>query len=95
MNTKALVTMMASIIAANAVLADDWTVSENTVLTADRTVDALTVEDGVTLDLNGYKLTCSALAGSGTITRTGSMMVVLSRRAELWRALTISLCCLM
>lgn len=71
MNTKALVTMMASIIAANAVLADDWTVSENTVLTADRTVDALTVEDGVTLDLNGYKLTCSALAGSGTITRTG------------------------
>ena len=71
MNTKALVTMTASIIAANAVLAADWTVSENTVLTADRTVDALTVEDGVTLDLNGYKLTCSALAGSGTITRTG------------------------
>lgn len=73
MNTKALVTMTASIIAANAVLAADWTVSENTVLTADRTVDALTVEDGVTLDLNGYKLTCSALSdsGSGTITRTG------------------------
>ena len=71
MNTKALVTMTASIIAANAVLAADWTVSENTVLTADRTVDALTVEDGVTLDLNGYKLTCSALSGSGTITSTG------------------------
>ena len=71
MNTKALVTMTASIIAANAVLAADWTVSENTVLTADRTVDTLTVNAGVTLDLNGYKLTCSALAGSGTITRTG------------------------
>ena len=71
MNTKALVTMTASIIAANAVLAADWTVSENTVLTADRTVDALTVEDGVTLDLNRYKLTCSALSGSGTITSTG------------------------
>ena len=68
MNTKALVTMTASIIAANAVLAADWTVSENTVLTADRTVDALTVEDGVTLDLNRYSLTCTSLAGTGTIT---------------------------
>lgn len=71
MNTKALVTMMASIIAANAVLADDWTVEEDTRLSADKTVDTLTVNAGVTLDLNGYKLTCSALAGSGTITRTG------------------------
>ena len=71
MNTKALVTMTASIIAANAVLAADWTVSENTVLTADMTVDTLTVNAGVTLDLNRYKLTCSALSGSGTITSTG------------------------
>ena len=46
----------------------DWTVSENTTLTEDKTVDALTVESGVTLDLNGYKLTCTSLSGSGTIT---------------------------
>ena len=51
-------------------LADDWTVSENTTLTADTTVDALTVNSGVTLDLAGYSLTCSSLAGTGTITST-------------------------
>ena len=50
--------------------AADWTVSENTTLTADTTVDALTVEDGVTLDLNGCSLTCTSLADSGTITST-------------------------
>ena len=49
-------------------LADGWIVSENTTLTADTIVDALTVADGVTLDLNGYSLICSSLAGSGTIT---------------------------
>ena len=48
--------------------AADWTVSENTSLTEDKTVDALTVNEGVTLDLNGYKLTCTSLVGSGTIT---------------------------
>ena len=47
---------------------DEWTVSENTKLTADVTVGALTVNSGVTLDLNGYKLTCTSLSGSGTIT---------------------------
>ena len=41
-------------------------------LTADTTVDALTVESGVTLDLNGYKLTCTSLAGTGTITSTAA-----------------------
>lgn len=46
----------------------DWTVTEDTRLTGDMTVGALTVEAGVTLDLNGYKLTCSSVAGSGTIT---------------------------
>lgn len=71
MNTKALVTMTVSAFAAGAVLAADWTVEEDTRLSADKTVDTLTVNAGVTLDLNGYKLTCSALAGSGTITRTG------------------------
>ena len=48
--------------------AADWTVSENIALTEDTTVDALTVESGVTLDLNGYKLYCSSISGSGTIT---------------------------
>ena len=52
--------------------AEDWTVSENTTLTADTTVDALTVEEGVALDLNGYKLYCTSLAGSGTITSTST-----------------------
>ena len=50
--------------------AADWTVSESTTLTEDTTVDALTVEEGITLDLNGYSLTCTSLAGSGTITST-------------------------
>ena len=48
--------------------AADWTVSENTTLTEDMTVDALTVDSGVTLDLAGYSLTCTSLAGEGTIT---------------------------
>jgi hypothetical protein len=56
----------------NSAWAADLTVSENTTLTKDTTVDALTVEEGVTLDLAGYSLTCSSLAGSGTITSTGS-----------------------
>ena len=52
--------------------AEDWTVSANTTLTADKTVDVLTVEEDVTLNLNGYKLYCTSLAGSGTITSTYS-----------------------
>ena len=51
--------------------AADWTVSESTTLTEDMTVDALTVDSGVTLDLAGYKLTCTSLAGEGTITSLG------------------------
>lgn len=47
--------------------ADDWTVSANTTLSANKTVDALTVESGATLDLNGYSLTCSSIAGAGTV----------------------------
>ena len=50
----------------------NWTVSENTTLTEDKTVDALTVNSGVTVDLAGYSLTCSSLAGSGTITSTSA-----------------------
>ena len=55
-------------LAVSSAWAEDWTVSENTWLTEDTTVDALTVNEGVTLNLNGYKLTCTSLAGSGTIT---------------------------
>jgi lysophospholipase L1-like esterase len=48
----------------------DLTVTEDTRLTGDMTVGVLTVEAGVTLDLNGYKLTCSSVVGSGTIIST-------------------------
>ena len=48
--------------------AADWTVSDNTTLTEDKTVDTLTVESGITLNLNGYSLACTSLAGEGTIT---------------------------
>lgn len=69
-STRRLVASIAIItaLATTGAWAEDWTVSENTALTADMTVDALTVEEGVTLDLNGYKLTCSSLSGEGTIT---------------------------
>ena len=53
-------------------IAADMTVSVDTTLTADTTVDALTVDPDVTLDLNGFSLTCSSLAGNGTITSTRS-----------------------
>ena len=75
MKTQALKSAMRRVLfavafcaAALSSFAENWTVSENTTLTADTTVDALTVEDAVTLDLAGYSLTCSSLAGSGTIT---------------------------
>ena len=68
---KTLTYLLAAVFAlatAGAWAADAWIVSENTKLTADVTVGALTVNSGVTLDLNGYKLTCTSLSGSGTIT---------------------------
>ena len=49
-------------------MVEDWTVDADTTLTEDMTVDALTVDSGVTLDLAGYSLTCTSLAGEGTIT---------------------------
>ena len=54
------------------VWADNWTVSGNTTLTEDMTVEALIVDSGVTLDLNGCKLTCTSIDGSGTITSTNT-----------------------
>ena len=54
----------------NSAWAADLTVSENTTLTKDTTVDALTVEEGVMLDLAGYSLYCTSLVDSGTITST-------------------------
>ncbi len=53
-------------------IVDSWTVSENMALTGDVVVDALSVEEGVTLDLAGYTLYCTSLAGSGTITSTST-----------------------
>ena len=66
----AAVLAIATTLATTGAWAEDWTVSENTPLTEDKTVDALTVEEGVTLDLNGCSLTCTSLADSGTITST-------------------------
>ena len=57
-----LAAVLAIAFATTGAWAADWTVSENTTLTADTTVDALTVEEGVTLDLNGYKLYCTSLS---------------------------------
>ena len=61
---------IALLFGANSALAADLKVSENTILTKDTTVDALTVEEGVTLDLAGYSLYCTSLVDSGTITST-------------------------
>ena len=48
----------------------DETVTADYTLNADETVDGvLTVETGVTVDLNGHKLTVKGLAGDGTITQ--------------------------
>ena len=45
----------------------DETVSADTQLSADLTCDTLTVDEGVTLDLNGYNLYVTGLAGKGMI----------------------------
>ena len=62
--------IITALFATGGAYAEDWTVSENTTLTEDTTVDALTVDSGVTLNLAGYKLYCSSVAGSGTVTST-------------------------
>ena len=55
--------------------AADRTISSNYTLTADETVDGiLTVESGVTVDLDGHKLTVGGLAGAGTITCNASIL---------------------
>ena len=56
-----LAAVLAIAFATTGAWAEDWTVSENTTLTADTTVDALSVEEGFTLDLNGYKLNAANL----------------------------------
>lgn len=54
--------------------AADRTISANYTLTADETVDGiLTVESGVTVDLNGHSLSVKGLAGDGTITSPGGV----------------------
>ena len=80
----AAVLAIATAFATTGAWAEDWTVSGNTTLTEDKTVDALTVNSGVTLDLNGYKLYCTSLAGSGTITSTGSTDLTSSSGTVTW-----------
>ena len=53
--------------------AADRTISSDYALTSDETVDGiLTVESGVTVDLNGYNLVVQGLAGGGTINFTNN-----------------------
>ena len=73
MNIKNLVAVAA--IAASAMVSTrsfaDTTIAENVTLNADtdwRAGGVVTVPDGVTVDLNGYTLWVSGLAGSGTFT---------------------------
>ena len=49
---------------------EDLTIASDTVLSEDKTVGLLTVNAGVTLDLNGYNLTVTNLVGTGTITNS-------------------------
>ena len=71
MSTKRMMAFAA--VAAGAMLqshAIDNPVMADYTLNADETVDGvLTVETGVTVDLNGHKLTVKGLAGDGTITQ--------------------------
>ena len=64
MNTKALVTMTASIIAANVVLVADWTVEEDTRLSADSAFHGAyyTIFDTIIVTQNDTATYC---AGSG------------------------------
>ena len=67
----ASIAIITALFATSSAWAADWTVDVDTTLTEDKTVDALTVNSDVTLDLAGFNLTCSSLAGAGTITNTG------------------------
>jgi hypothetical protein len=79
-NLFSFVLSIALLFGVSSAWAEDWEVRENTALTEDKTVGALTVNSGVKLDLNGYKLTCTSLSGSGTITSlaTGEDLTVSS-----------------
>ena len=59
---------LSAIVLSSVASAADLTVEKDLHLTADMTVERLTVKEGVTLNLNEYKLTCSSLDGAGTIT---------------------------
>ena len=66
---KTLVYLLAGVFAlwADAAWAADRTISSNYTLTADETVDGiLTVESGVTVDLDGHNLTVQGLAGKAS-----------------------------
>ena len=67
--TRRLASLIAVAITTSWAQAADRTISANYTLTGDETVDGvLTVESGVTVDLNGFRLTVQGLAGDGTIT---------------------------
>ena len=68
---------MIALVTSGAWAADAWIVGEDTKLTEDMTVGALTIDEGVTLDLAGYKLTCTSLDGSGTITSSEADLTTL------------------
>ena len=61
---------VAALAMAAAVVTADETITANVTLTADtdwRAKGYVTIAEGVTVNLNGYKLTLTALAGTGTI----------------------------
>ncbi len=71
---KTSVSVVVNVLATAVALADT-TISENVVLSADadwRSQGVVTVEDGVTVDLNGYTLWVAGLAGGGMFTSSVS-----------------------
>ena len=81
MNMKNLIAVAAVAASTMAPLpswAEDRTISADYTLAADETVDGIfTVESGVTVDLNGYRLTVKGVSGSGSIICTSDMTGIL------------------
>ena len=59
-----IIALLAVLASASCAFAADWTVTADTSLEEDTTVDALVVSPGATLDLNGYSLTAKSI-GTG------------------------------
>lgn len=87
MGTKTIRAAIAAMCVATALpsWAADRTINADYTLTADETVDGvLTVESGVTVDLNGHRLTVKGLAGTGTITSPGELPDVVASKCCFW-----------